>query len=459
MVLRGKGGEQITCETHVRATVDPDGTRYVVTAVRDTRRRLEPDQRLWATEDSFRAAFEQAPIGMAIVRVDQRGRRVILRANQALAGILSEPLDRLVGADFAEFTLPGDEDTDAEAAAAFATAERRDYARLKCYRRRDGSLVWGELRSTVVDFPDLEGTTALAHVVDVSAREEAARQRALRADVTALVSEITTAVLADQPLSTVHQRVVDGLARVFDADHVGLFLRDPVTGELSMAAGVGEAAALIPNGQLPVAGPSVAEMLQEAPLVFAQAPPLTPEWLRPLIGPAAIARLSEGSGSGILGLSRPPGSPPFTSAAVAQLGELAGQIALVLALGRARVDQQRLAVLEDRQRIARDLHDTVIQDLIATGMQLAVVRAGDPDPGRRERTATLIAGLEEAVRRLRTAVYELRDQSPEQTLTATARTAVTAAVRILGHTPELEVQGPVDEVPEDIRGRRRRGDA
>lgn len=67
---------------------------------------------------------------------------------------------------------------------------------------------------------------------------------------------------------------------------------------------------------------------------------------------------------------RPRGALPFTDGEKQLAETFASQAALALRLAEGQRDQQRLAVFQDRDRIARDLHDLVIQRLFATGMML-----------------------------------------------------------------------------------------
>jgi signal transduction histidine kinase len=162
-------------------------------------------------------------------------------------------------------------------------------------------------------------------------------------------------------------------------------------------------------------------------------------------GPGAAARFSgETLGAGIVTIVRAPGGAPFTDTEVTMLADLTGQLALSIELGRARVDTERLAVLEDRHRIARDLHDTVIQDLIGLGMQLNVARRRQPDPVVAEQDAEVVDRLDHAVRQLRAVVLELRDRPTGRTFTQTLQYLVDDARRALGHRPTLVVDGPID---------------
>jgi signal transduction histidine kinase len=125
------------------------------------------------------------------------------------------------------------------------------------------------------------------------------------------------------------------------------------------------------------------------------------------------------------------------------LRSFADYAALTLDRGRAVSEREELAVISDRERIARDLHDVVIQRLFATGMQLqaASMRATNEDVrGRIERT---VADLDATIRDIRATIFEL--QAPAS---GSVRGELRALVReyrpVLGFVPELRVTGPVD---------------
>jgi signal transduction histidine kinase len=124
-----------------------------------------------------------------------------------------------------------------------------------------------------------------------------------------------------------------------------------------------------------------------------------------------------------------------------------------LALDRAQAQQTRsiLAVLEDRDRIARDLHDLVIQRLFATGLQLQgmhrMVR-----PEVQERITRSVEDIDATIRDLRCAIFELQSRPGKPSLRADLQTLVDEYTGPLGFRPELIVTGPIDSaVPASVR--------
>ncbi len=134
----------------------------------------------------------------------------------------------------------------------------------------------------------------------------------------------------------------------------------------------------------------------------------------------------------------------------ALLSSFADQAALALERARAQEERELLVVLEDRERIARDLHDLVIQRLFATGMALqsAVPHTSRPEVAKRLNNA--VDALDETIRDIRRSIFELRTPLGVS-LRTELRDTVDAAAVTLGFRPVLDTTGPVDSaVPDDI---------
>ncbi|MGC9665155.1 GAF domain-containing protein [Planosporangium sp. 12N6] len=120
----------------------------------------------------------------------------------------------------------------------------------------------------------------------------------------------------------------------------------------------------------------------------------------------------------------------------------AGQAALALERARAQDEREMLAVLGDRERIARDLHDVVIQRLFAAGMQLQGATRHAVRPEVRERIDGVVDALDTTIHDIRGAIFELR--SPAGSDVRTQIRDVLAEVREpLGFRPQLTLEGPV----------------
>jgi PAS domain S-box-containing protein len=101
---------------------------------------------LWASEARFRAAFADAPIGMALTTPAGR----LVQVNRALCDILGYAEADLVGRPFAQITHPDDEGIDAGHAARLLAGERGAYQVEKRYLRKDGRVAWGRLSASLV---------------------------------------------------------------------------------------------------------------------------------------------------------------------------------------------------------------------------------------------------------------------------------------------------------------------
>jgi PAS domain S-box-containing protein len=146
--------------------------------------RTETEERLRASEELFRTAFEDAAIGMALVTVDGR----IARANSAFAAMLGYSPEALVGRRVAEITHPDDVDGHFERRDDLI-AGRRTYFRLeKRYLHRDGRVVWGQLSVSLFRGRDGAPAFFLSQIVDVTAR------KALEGELEALVRVRTAAL-------------------------------------------------------------------------------------------------------------------------------------------------------------------------------------------------------------------------------------------------------------------------
>ena len=107
----------------------------------------------------------------------------------------------------------------------------------------------------------------------------------------------------------------------------------------------------------------------------------------------------------------------------------------------------QMAMLLDRQRIARDLHDMVIQRLFASGMNLQAVQAAAQPPMVAERIAATINELDDTIRELRTAIFQLGQHNERRTLSAQITELVHDRARHLGFEPALQLTGDLDTLP------------
>jgi len=154
---------------------------------------------------------------------------------------------------------------------------------------------------------------------------------------------------------------------------------------------------------------------------------------------------------GNLYLTDKQGAAEFSEGDEALAVTLAGAAAVAIENARLHARLRDVAVVEDRERIAADLHDTVIQRLFATGLALeASIRLAPPELA--ERITQAIADLDETIREIRSAIFALHSpQSARRGLREQILSLAAEAGGSLGFEPHLRLDGPIDDaVPDDV---------
>ena len=159
------------------------------------------------------------------------------------------------------------------------------------------------------------------------------------------------------------------------------------------------------------------------------------------MGPAMFVPLIvRGSAFGTLAVANRAGGRLFGQEDLAFIQTFAGQAAVALEYGRAQRDLQRLAVMDDRERIAKELHDGVIQSLFAVGMGLQATSTISRDPDLQRRIESAVEEMDRVIRDLRNYIFGLRpgilaDRQLDQALRGLAedfqeKTGVVAVVEV-----------------------------
>lgn len=169
--------------------------------------------------------------------------------------------------------------------------------------------------------------------------------------------------------------------------------------------------------------------------------------VRARFGPSMMLPLQAGGRLiGTLALPRRRGAPAYTAAERQLATQFASQAALALVLADAQQSRQRLAVFEDRDRIARDLHDLVVQRLFATGMMLESTRRKARSTEVESTLGQAVDELESTIQEVRTAIFAL--QQPPADAPTTFRGKVlretAGAAAVLGIQPSVHFAGAVD---------------
>ncbi|MFF3888780.1 GAF domain-containing protein [Streptomyces sp. NPDC001914] len=285
---------------------------------------------------------------------------------------------------------------------------------------------------------------------------ETARQRERWIEGAAAV---TTTLLSGgtgaEALTTVAER-----ARMLADAAAGIILKPTDEGgmEIVVAATPRDPTGLVGTVIAP-GSPVLGQLLGGEP-VFIEDSATDPRMTTPVrfrFGPSMMLPLqTEGRLIGTLALPRGRGDRPYTEVERLLATQFASQAALALVLADARHSRELLAVYEDRDRIARDLHDLVVQRLFATGMMLESTQrrnaahggdAGDTEAA--EVSAALgraVDELEATVQEVRTAIFALQQPPADAPTTFRGRVLreTAGAAAVLGVRPSTRFTGPVE---------------
>ncbi len=121
---------------------------------------------------------------------------------------------------------------------------------------------------------------------------------------------------------------------------------------------------------------------------------------------------SGGTRLGSIVLRRGSAGRPFTDSELEIAGDFVRQASVAITLARARDAQQQIALVEDRKRIARDLHDHVIQQLFGVGLAIQGLVGDDPAADTLVRLRQVTADLDEAISQIRLAIFAISPQKP-----------------------------------------------
>jgi two-component system, NarL family, sensor histidine kinase DevS len=217
--------------------------------------------------------------------------------------------------------------------------------------------------------------------------------------------------------------------------------------ELYVAAAAGERAPLLAGRSLALDSPAVAEVLRTGvPTVFEDATDLLGEVDGTAFGPIIVIALGpQGTNQGLLILARSQGTGSYSKIVVEMSAVFGSHVALALELARTHRLREQIMVFTDRDRIARDLHDVVIQRLFAAGLSIQSLQRFVTDKTASERIRAVTTELDETIRDLRDTIYSLRVSAGEtELLSDLILRAVRNAAKPLAFAPRLNLAGPID---------------
>ncbi|MEU2072925.1 GAF domain-containing protein [Streptomyces sp. NPDC013489] len=283
---------------------------------------------------------------------------------------------------------------------------------------------------------------------------EAARQRERWIDGSVAV---TTALLSGGDADDALTVVAEQARRLADAD-AGIVMLPSEDGGLEIVA----VSSPRPTKSLGVVIPpesAVVRRLLDGEAVFVSDASTDPRMISRLTspyGPSMMLPLQSGGRVlGALATPRVRGGRQFTETERTLATQFASQAALALMMADAQRDRERLAVYEDRDRIARDLHDLVIQRLFATGMMLESAQRRSVVPAVQEGVGKAVDELDVTIQEIRTAIFALQQgpaEAPSGLRTRVLREINMAAVP-LGFKPAHRFLGAIDATVGELTGK------
>jgi signal transduction histidine kinase len=312
---------------------------------------------------------------------------------------------------------------------------------------------------------DVEVAQALAAVAGMAIENARLAERAeARRKWGQAATEMATALLSGADPDDVLRAVSTQVLGLTNADMAGVLA--PSVGDdasLTIVAAVGQAADDYEGVRLPLTGtylgalqeadvPRVMDDISTMPVLGRRAAAVVE--LTAAFGPGMLAPLGHTPGRGLLAVLRSSGRETFSPDELELLAAFAAQASVVLELARAQERERRLQVQADRDRIARDLHDHVVQRIFATGLALDRISRSleATSPEVATRIAQRVDELDGTIARIRTAIFEL--QEAEDASPVAVRRRIGEVVRSVteGHDlrPDLRIRDGIEDLQPEL---------
>jgi signal transduction histidine kinase len=280
-----------------------------------------------------------------------------------------------------------------------------------------------------------------------------------REDWLETLTAVATGLSAGRDLGDVLPRVIGQARAIVDADFAALALPSEDAGVLTVQYGDGIDAAHLIGSRLPVDTSLTGTVLKTGKMIEVIDLRSDPRVAashegKYLFGPALFIPVGPPSAvRGVLVAFNRSGRSAFDRQSVIMLNAFAAQVAVSLELAEHRRDDTRLALAEDRERIARDLHDVVIQRLFAIGLTLEGASRSiiEADAGRQ--VVRAVDELDQTIKEIRTTIFGLQASAgaDDPSLRARIVAVVEQSLHALGFVPSLRFDGLIDTtVPDRI---------
>jgi signal transduction histidine kinase len=280
-------------------------------------------------------------------------------------------------------------------------------------------------------------------------------------------TEMATSLMSGNEPAAVFRTMADRVTELIAADLTGVLLPTPDgDGSLTVAVAVGHGGADLEGVRVPLATTHVGRVYRSGRAALVADTGVEPvagghaaiavEVTREM-GPGLLVPMVPVHGAepvGMLVALRRRNRAPFDAALLEPVTAFTARAALALALARTRESEQRLQLQADRNRIARDLHDHVVQRIFATALSLdRLSRALEADrPQAAERLSRSVDELDGTIAEIRAAIFELHQEDQLRTASLRARLADVVRQVTEGRSLRRDVRarGAVEELPADL---------
>ena len=364
-----------------------------------------------ARADQFHQLFDGSVVPTALISVDTAGIGTIVGANDALGVLLGYP--SLAGRTLTELTDERDRPADEPNRARLAAGATDLFRREKHYVRQDGTVLLLQTYATVIGRPSRE-TLCITVFLDEGQVASVQGQFSGMARFAEALAELRSALLREEPTQFVLELICSWARQILDANHASLMeVVEP--GMLRIRAVDGSAPDDVVGLTWPVSHAQFGEALdsrlatryqvgQDELIGLADRFPGVGRPAQQLFLAMAPVLTADRT-LGALTASR--ARAPFDDEELALLQLFASEVSEALTVAQLRTDLARLAVIEDRERIARNLHDEIIQDLIGVRLGLVHILQRTPDNGACDELADSLAQLDLLTTRVRDVVVGL----------------------------------------------------
>jgi PAS domain S-box-containing protein len=431
---RRSDGSVVDVEVGV-SVISHDGKQVICTIVRDVTERKEAEEALRQSELLYRTVIEQATENICLVDVETRR---IVESNPAFQAALGYTEKELRGMTLYDIVAHDRASVDRNIRRTLE--EGRSLVGHRKYRRKDGSLLDVEASGSIILRDDRETLCVVAH--DVTER---ARAQALLEERVAALSHIAANLALDLPTQDTLNVLAESAVNASTAVACGVVLIDERAETLHLFGShglpEGYTAGLQAAYRAGAPSPSLEAFRTRQPVLVRDlrrfllaAPPYAPihRFVREVPWDIAysLPLVSRDRALGAIFFCYLPGQEPGEDERVF-LEAVADQTAVALENARLFSEARGKAALEERQRLARELHDSVSQALygIALGAKTARTLL-DQNPQRAADPVEYVLSLAEAgLAEMRALIFELRPESLEKEGLVAALEKQTAALR------------------------------